>query len=102
MNQNNISLERVIKGLECCQKCDGYICRNCCPYHDRNEPEGQPTCTCHLAGDTLSLLKSLSAFKSYFDSLYGENLEIANWHLNGMTESFDSFYDSAMEEYENA
>ena len=47
-------------------------------------------------------LKALSAFKSYFDSLYGQGLEVANWHLNGAKEPFDNFYDSAMEEYENA
>lgn len=57
-NQNNISFEAVIKGLECCQACDGYTCRNCCPYHDRNEPEDQPTCTCRLAHDALALLKA--------------------------------------------
>ena len=60
MPQTNISFETVIKGLECCQKCDGYTCRNCCPYHDRNEPEGRPTCTCHLAHDALALLKNIS------------------------------------------
>jgi hypothetical protein len=58
MNQNNISFESVIKGLECCQECDGYTCRNCCPYHDRNEPEDQPTCICHLAHDAIALLKA--------------------------------------------
>lgn len=36
-------------------------------------------------------------FKDYFDSLYGQGLEVANWHLNGNTEPFDSFYDSALE-----
>lgn len=50
-------LKKVFRGLECCQDCDGYTCRNCCPYHDRNEPEDQPTCTCRLAHDALSLLK---------------------------------------------
>lgn len=35
------------------------------------------------------------AFKDYFDDLYGEGLEIANWHLNGELEPFDSFYESA-------
>ena len=50
--------EKVIKGLGCCQDCDGYVCRNCCPYHDRNEPEDQPTCTCRLAHDALALLKA--------------------------------------------
>lgn len=47
-------------------------------------------------------LKALSAFKSYFDSLYGQGLDVVNYHLNGATEPFDNFYDSAMEEYSNA
>lgn len=45
--------------------------------------------------------KKLKAFKSYFDELYGEGLEIANWHKNGDLEPFDNFYDSAIEEMED-
>lgn len=52
--------------------------------------------------DAITLLKALYAFKQYYDDLYGEGLDVANYHLNGATEPFDSFYDSAMEEYENA
>ena len=44
-------------------------------------------------------LEALRVFKSYFDSLYGTGLEVANWHYNGTTEPFDNFYDAAMEEY---
>lgn len=36
-------------------------------------------------------------FKEYFDELYEKELEIANWHLNGSLEPFDSFYDSAID-----
>ena len=36
-------------------------------------------------------------FKQYFDELYGQGLEIANWHLNGELEPFDNFYESACE-----
>lgn len=43
-------------------------------------------------------IEGLRAFKSYFDNLYGEGLDIANWHKNGDLEPFDSFYDSAIEE----
>lgn len=46
--------------------------------------------------------RALSAFKDYFDDLYGQGLEIAKWHQNGDTEPFDSFYDSALDEYEAA
>lgn len=37
----------------------------------------------------------LKRFKDFFHALYGEGLEIANWHLNGDTEPFDNFYDVA-------
>lgn len=43
-------------------------------------------------------IKRLTAFKSYFDELYGKGLDIANWHKNGDLEPFDSFYNSALEE----
>ena len=42
-------------------------------------------------------LEQLQKFKEYFDDLYGQGLEIANWHLNGETENFDNFYTSALE-----
>jgi hypothetical protein len=42
-------------------------------------------------------LEQLQQFKEYFDSLYGNGLDVANWHLNGDMESFDSFYESALE-----
>lgn len=42
-------------------------------------------------------VKALKYFKEYFDELYGEGLEIANWHLNGDLEPFDNFYDSAVD-----
>ena len=41
-------------------------------------------------------LEQLQQFKEYFDSLYGDGLEVANWHLNGAMESFDTFYESAV------
>ena len=85
--------ERVIKGLECCN--EFVTCKANCPY--RNDG-----CREILSRDAIALLKALDAFKSYFDGLYGQGLDVANYHLNGATEPFDNFYDSAMEEYENA
>lgn len=41
--------------------------------------------------------KQLTAFKEYFKDLYGQGLEIANWHQNGELEPFDNFYESAIE-----
>ena len=50
--------DKAIKGLESCQDCDGYTCRNFRPYNDWNEPENQATCTCRLVHDALTLLKA--------------------------------------------
>ena len=88
--------EKVIKGLECCIKRDPDDKTRCgeCPY------EG--ACLNRLKLDALALLKALYAFKSYFDDLYGAGPDVANYHLNGATEPFDGFYDSAMEEMRNA
>lgn len=41
--------------------------------------------------------KQLVAFKEYFKDLYGQGLEVANWHQNGELEPFDNFYESAIE-----
>ena len=94
-------LEKVISGLACCtQNVRGQNTRPCdgCPY----DVDGKAiACNTQLMADALALLKAFSAFKAYFDDLYGEGLEVANWHMNGTTEPFDSFYDSAMEEMWN-
>ena len=49
------------------------------------------------ARDAVAMMKELSAFKEYFDGLYGQGLQVANWHMNGAHEPFDSFYESAVE-----
>lgn len=57
----------------------------------------------HFIADIKKLeieIKALCAFKDYFSNLYGEGLEIANWHKNGDLELFDNFYESAINEYE--
>lgn len=41
-------------------------------------------------------VRRLQRFKAYWDDLYGQGLEIANWHQNGETEPFDNFYDGAV------
>ena len=41
--------------------------------------------------------EELVRFKEYFTELYGEGLEIANWHFNGDLEPFDTFYEGALE-----
>lgn len=39
----------------------------------------------------------LQSFYDYMKELYGTGLEVANWHLNGDLEPFDSFFESAEE-----
>lgn len=36
-------------------------------------------------------------FYEYFSGLYGVGLAVSNWHLNGATEPFDTFFDSAVQ-----
>ena len=45
-------------------------------------------------------LEKLVAFKEYFDAMYGQGLQIANWHMNGDLEPFDSFYEEAIADNE--
>lgn len=40
-------------------------------------------------------IEHLQGFYDYMTELYGTGLEVANWHLNGDLESFDTFFDSA-------
>lgn len=42
--------------------------------------------------------KEYREFKEYFDKLYGRNLTVGSWHLNGALEPFDNFYDKAVDE----
>ena len=37
------------------------------------------------------------AFRYYFEELYGENLQIANWHMNGQLEPLNNFINGARE-----
>lgn len=47
--------------------------------------------------DLINEIERLQKFKDYFLGLYGEGLEVANWHLNGELEAFDNFYESAVD-----
>ena len=87
----------IIKALEC-HAGDAEVCK-LCPLTN------EEWCSVKLARKTLDLInrqkaeiERLTAFKSYFDELYGKGLDIANWHKNGDLEPFDSFYNSALEE----
>lgn len=57
-------------------------------------------CTNEVLGLIVSAsetIKKFVHFYIYWTELYGKGLEVANWHLNGDTESFDNFYESAVE-----
>ena len=84
----------IIKALECCKECPA--------------KENNVECGDVLKNNALKLInrqkaeiEKLQAFKSCFDKLYGKGLEVANWHLNGSTEPFDNFYESALGEMED-
>ena len=46
---------------------------------------------------TVSEFREAMFFKKYFMELYGEGLEVANWHQNGDLEPLDNFIDEAVE-----
>ena len=91
----------IIKASECCGSETTIMTCGDCPLLDVGKPD------CHFSNAKKALdlinyqkaeIERLQAFKSYFDELYGKGLEVANWHLNGNTEPFDNFYESALEE----
>ncbi len=62
---------------------------------DLNTPKQVFTCK----GDVIDSLHAHQRCKAYWDSLYGQGYEIANWHYNGTTEPFDNFWEAAEEEF---
>lgn len=48
--------------------------------------------------DSQQKVERLERFYNYFSELYGQNLQIANWHQNDELEPFDCFFDSAEQE----
>ena len=89
----------IIKALECLRG-NAFDCGECLYCSCYPAP-----CEQQVAKDALSLItrqkaeiEKLQVFKSYFDELYGTGLDIANYHLNGALESFDNFYESALQE----
>ncbi|MGN1303765.1 MAG: hypothetical protein ACI4YB_01890 [Oscillospiraceae bacterium] len=86
----------IIKILECCANAD---CKRCpCNIDNHHCKDIGSQEILGLINRQKAEIERLQAFKSYFDELYGKGLEVANWHLNGNTEPFDNFYESALEE----
>lgn len=97
MTDKKLTDEQIAQALKCCSIKRGG-CKECPLWHRDG------SCTTDLVGQALKLINrqkseidKLNKFKSYFDDLYGDGLEIANWHMNGDLESFDNFYDAAIE-----
>ena len=44
----------------------------------------------------MAALKAAHAFIDVMLSFHGTNLEVANWHMNGDLQSWDSFFDDSM------
>lgn len=108
-----IDTGKVIDGLGRCASVPdrGYNACEECPYNNTPMDNGYASCRSALMRDAKTAiaktasssneLRRFKRFKEYFDDLYGEGLEVANWHLNGDTEPFDNFYDSAVEHMES-
>ena len=102
MSMNKTDRLKTIRNWKYCRHHSQEDCvRKQCPYYH------EIPCEWLLSKDIVSVLdtdtrelNALRKFKKYFDGLYGQNLEVANYHMNGNFESFDNFYDSAMAEYD--
>ena len=90
----------IIKALECCGFEYGNPCSVCPKYEKDNDfcQEELHNYALDLINRQQAEIEKLQVFKSYFDELYGTGLDIANYHLNGALESFDNFYESALQE----
>ena len=73
--------------------CDMKKCRYNFDCNCRNKVEYE-RCNYQIQKEKFEKLKK---FKEYFDDLYGQGYEIANWHMNGDLEPFDNFYESALD-----
>ena len=95
-----LTYEDAIKALDCCCSLDNK-CKQCPVY-----VVGGTCCSSSVLAHFVrkfiehqrAKIERLEKFKYYFDDLYGQGYEIANWHMNGDLEPFDNFYDSAIEE----
>ena len=54
--------------------------------------------SCPHCGGEVEELRRLNRYKAYWDELYGQGLEVANWHQNGQAEPLGSFLDDAESE----
>jgi len=93
------TLSQIFQGLDCLVS-KQHHCAGCPfnPHPGMEWPYGCIKGQTDIVEETRVLLEELQGFKAYFDDLYGQGLEISNWHMNGDTEPFDNFYESAMEE----
>lgn len=62
------------------------------PNHDKLETEKLQE---HIEKKIEEAISPYKEFYNYFNSLYGEGLRVANWHLNGDLEPFDNFFEHA-------
>jgi len=67
------------------------------PNHDEIEIKALQESIKKQIDDAVAPYKS---FYNHFKSLYGQGLEVTNWHLNGDLEPYDSFFDLAVEDTE--
>ena len=53
--------------------------------------------TLESAASVKEEMEQLQEFYDYLANMHGNGLEVANYHLNGTTEPFDTFFDEAEE-----
>lgn len=102
--ESNVFEGHTLKCL-CSPDKDGYELY-CCEYCNENCNNDCYNCEIQQAFDRLAAyedtgltpkeIEHLKAFKAYFDKMYKRHLEIVNWNLNGDLESFDNYYEEAI------
>ncbi|HHV99959.1 MAG TPA: hypothetical protein GXX36_10405 [Clostridiaceae bacterium] len=101
LQQENEQLRAQLESLRC-SSCgelpeliatdDGDYCEKCAEGIEYKEMIDLHTY--HNPADVEALRKAREAL-DYWRELYGIGLEVLNWHMNGNTEPFDSFYDNS-------
>lgn len=104
--QNGLTDNEIIKALECCVSSISSDACNGCPFDEKGICDKDTQATERYALDLINRQKAeierLQKFKSYFDSLYGLDLEILGFTEDGNEKSYDEFYDSAISDMGNA
>ena len=89
--------EALEKHKEDCRRCKDKACERNIQCLQKKDIEIYEEIQQSRAIGTVSEFREAMFFKKYFMELYGEGLEVANWHLNGDLELLDNIIDEAVE-----